>query len=94
VSMTRVFAELSEDRDRWLQALEGLGMMKSPFLEGIRREERKESHFVMLRDLLTEKFGELSAETVERLHALSVEQLSALGRAFVHAKSLRDLSLE
>ena len=94
VSMTRVFAELSDERARWLQALEGLGMVKSPFMESLRQEGRKEGQLLLLRDQLTERFGTLSPQTVERLQARSLEELTALGRALMHAASLRDLGLE
>ncbi|HYT93786.1 MAG TPA: hypothetical protein VEL76_34015 [Gemmataceae bacterium] len=38
VALTRVFLELSAERDRWRQALEGLGVIKSPFMESLRAE--------------------------------------------------------
>ena len=42
LALARVFLELSSARQRWQQALEGLGVIKSPFLESIREEGRKE----------------------------------------------------
>ncbi len=42
VALTRVFLELSSARQRWQQALEGLDVIKSPFLESIREEGRTE----------------------------------------------------
>jgi len=101
-SMTGVFAELSEQREPWLKALEGLGMMKSPLMESARQEGRKEGHdeglkeghLQLLRDQLMEKFGTLSPKTVERLKAMAMEQLTAVGRALMRAESLRDLGLE
>jgi len=104
--MTRVFAELSEHREPWLKALEGLGMMKSPLMESARQEGRKEGHdeglkeglkegrVQLLRDQLMDKFGPLSPKTVERLKAMAMEQHTALGRALIRAESLRDLGLE
>jgi hypothetical protein len=42
VALTRVFLELSVARERWPVALEGLDMIKSPFLESIRKGAREE----------------------------------------------------
>jgi hypothetical protein len=44
VALTREFIELSKHRDRWHQALEGLDVKKSAFLEEIRKESRQEGH--------------------------------------------------
>jgi hypothetical protein len=49
VALTRVFVELSKDRDRWLQALEGLDVKKSAFLEEIRHEEKAHNIVQVLR---------------------------------------------
>jgi hypothetical protein len=40
VALARVFLELSPERERWRQALEGLDVIKSPYLESVRAEEQ------------------------------------------------------
>jgi hypothetical protein len=42
VVLARVFLELSPHRDRWRQALEGLEVQKSAYLEEVRKESRAE----------------------------------------------------
>jgi len=42
VALARVFLQLSAERERWRQALEGLGVIKSPFMESLREEGRAE----------------------------------------------------
>jgi hypothetical protein len=42
VTLTRVFLELSAERDHWRRALEGLGVIKSPYMESLREEGRAE----------------------------------------------------
>src|SRR5258708_5869493 len=53
VVLTRVFIALSKNRDRWQQALEGLDVQKSPYLEEIRNESQARSIVKVLRS----KFG-------------------------------------
>ena len=48
----------------------------------------------MLRELLEERFGPLPPAVLERLQQLPAEQLTPLGKAVLHAQSLRELGLE
>jgi hypothetical protein len=48
----------------------------------------------LLRDQLEERFGALSAAAAERLERLPPKELKALGKALLHAQSLRELGLE
>jgi hypothetical protein len=58
-----MFLELSPERERWLQALEGLGVIKSPFLESIRQESRSEGEAKAIVQVLSLRFpGQVSAE--------------------------------
>ena len=56
--LERVFAELSQHRNRWREALEGLGVEKSPYLESIRKEERLKTQSRAVVKILKAKFGE------------------------------------
>ena len=47
----------------------------------------------ILRMQVDERFGPLSAAVLERIEQLPAEQLKPLGKALVHAQSLRDLGL-
>jgi hypothetical protein len=48
----------------------------------------------LLRDQLQERFGALSAAVVEKLERRQAGELKALGKALLHAQSLRELGLE
>jgi hypothetical protein len=48
----------------------------------------------VLRDLVEEKFGLLSAPVQERLQQLAADRLAGLTKAVLHAQSLRELGLE
>ena len=47
----------------------------------------------LLRDLLEERYGSLSAEVIDRLTHLPPERLKSLGRAVLRAASLKELGL-
>jgi hypothetical protein len=48
----------------------------------------------LVRDMLEEKFGPLSAAVLEKLDRLSAGQLKALAQSLLRARSLRELGLE
>jgi hypothetical protein len=55
VTLTGVFVELSAQRERWRQALKGLDMRKSAFLEEIRAEARREEREAMKKSAFLEE---------------------------------------
>jgi flagellar biosynthesis/type III secretory pathway protein FliH len=59
-------------------------------LEKGREEERR----AILRELVEEKFGPLSAPVQQWLQQLRAEDLTRLARAVLRAQSLRELGLE
>ncbi len=63
------------------------------FEEGVakgREKERRE----MVRELLEDRFGQLSAQAIERLQSLSMERLKELRRAILRVQSLQELGLD
>jgi hypothetical protein len=63
LALARVFLELSSKRQRWQRALEGLGVIKSPFLESIREEGRSEAEAKAIVQVLNLRFpGQLPAD--------------------------------
>jgi hypothetical protein len=79
---------LLTDRYKGAQA-----MVKTAYEQGIetgRHQGRRE----MLQMQLEARFGPLSPQALERLQALSLEQLRDLALAFVRAQSLQELGLE
>jgi Domain of unknown function (DUF4351) len=48
----------------------------------------------LLREQLEERFGALPPPVLDRLQQLPAEQLTPLGKAVLHAQSLRELGLE
>jgi hypothetical protein len=59
------------------------------FAKGLEKGQRE-----ILRMQIDERFGPLSPAVLERIEQLPAEQLKPLGKALVHAQSLRDLGLE
>ncbi len=63
VVLTRVFLELSSERERWRQALEGLDVIKSPYMESLREEGRTEEKAKVIVQFLSSRFpGQLPAD--------------------------------
>jgi Domain of unknown function (DUF4351) len=48
----------------------------------------------LLREQLEERFGALPPPVLERLQQLPAEQLPPLGKAVLHAQSLREMGLQ
>jgi hypothetical protein len=55
---------------------------------------REETLRGVLRDLLEQRFGQLSAGVLEQLHQLPAERLTQLVKSVLRASSLRELGLE
>jgi hypothetical protein len=69
---------------------QGVRAMNVTVYEKGRLEERR----AILRDLLEERFGPLSAAVQQRLQELPAERLSQLVKSVLRASSLRELGLE
>ncbi len=55
------------------------------------RQGRIEGTLDILRELITDRFGDPSPETEERLAKMSVAELKGLGVRLMHVKSLTEL---
>ena len=64
-------------------------MNTTSYEKGLEKGQRE-----ILRMLIDERFGPLSPAVLERIEQLPAERLKPLGKALVHAQSLRDLALE
>ncbi len=64
--------------------------MNTTWYEKGRQAERR----VILRELVEERFGPLSAAVQQRLEQSPVEDLARLTKAVLRAQSLRELGLE
>jgi hypothetical protein len=64
-------------------------MNMTSYERGLEKGQRE-----ILRMQIDERFGPLSPAVLERIEQLPAEQLKPLGKALVHAQSLRDLGLE
>jgi hypothetical protein len=64
-------------------------MNMTSYEKGLEKGQRE-----ILRMQIDERFGPLSPAVLERIEQLPAEQLKPLGKALVHAQSIRDLGLE
>ena len=60
-------------------------------VEELIQEARTEGRADLLRNLLTVRFGKLSARNEQRLRRASAAQLDLWGERLLHAKSLREV---
>jgi hypothetical protein len=92
VSLTRAFLELASAGERWRQTLEGLAVIKSPFMESLREEGRNEEKAKAIVQLLKLRFpGQVPADlgtTIENTRdRLRLEQWFAFA---VRASTVED----
>lgn len=97
-TLTRLFSELADRATPWHLALEGWDVQKSMFAESLREEGREEGRIQAQQEdllaLLTDKFGSLPDDVVQRIRATKDGiKLSAALRQVLHLQALADLQL-
>lgn len=100
-AMARVLADAAGRHSLGTESLKRWNMRESPTVNGWieegrvegQQQGRQQGRLELLEAILTTKFGQLPAGTMDRLRALPDDQLKALSVRFVTATTLADLGL-
>jgi hypothetical protein len=93
-SMTLTLAALVPWFGQWKDALKEWNMVESQFVLELQAEATLKANRDNLKEVLAERFGELPADVVQRIDALTdANQVRQLHRAAIHLKSLDELPL-